>query len=101
MRGPLIDADEMFGAIPMMVNTGVGGWATALDAIRRYRPVAYGTLTGLPVAELDHLSRTHDMREMFSSFKGVAFAGEPLGRGRGVQPELGRRGCTCGPPPET
>ena len=21
-----------------MVNTGIGGWATALDAIRRYRP---------------------------------------------------------------
>jgi len=78
MRGPLYHADQMCGAIPLMVNTGVGGWATALDAIRRYRPV-YATLTGLAVAELDHLSRSHDMTDIFSSFKGVSFAGEPLG----------------------
>jgi phenylacetate-CoA ligase len=68
----------MCGAIPVMVNTGIGGWATALDAIRRYRPV-YAQLTGLAMAELDHLSRVNDMKELFSSFKGAAFAGEPLG----------------------
>jgi len=78
MRGPLYHADQMVGAIPVLVNTGIGGWATALDAIRRYRPV-YAQLTGLALAELDHLSRTTDMREVFSSFKGAAFAGEPLG----------------------
>ena len=78
MRGPLYHADQMIGAIPVLVNTGIGGWATALDAIRRYRPV-YAQLTGLALAELDHLSRTTDMREVFSSFKGAAFAGEPLG----------------------
>jgi phenylacetate-CoA ligase len=78
MRGPLYHADQMCGAIPVMVNTGIGGWATALDAIRRYRPV-YAQLTGLALAELDHLSRTNDMRELFSSFKGAGFAGEPLG----------------------
>jgi phenylacetate-CoA ligase len=78
MRGPLYHADQMCGAIPVMVNTGIGGWAAALDAIRRYRPV-YAQLTGLAMAELDHLSRSHDMIDIFSSFKGVAFAGEPLG----------------------
>ncbi len=78
MRGPLYHADQMVGAIPLLVNTGIGGWATALEAIRRYRPV-YAQLTGLALAELDHLSRTNDMREVFSSFKGAAFAGEPLG----------------------
>ena len=78
MRGPLYHADQMCGAIPVLVNTGIGGWATALDAIRRYRPV-FGQLTGLALAELDHLSRTNDMAELFSSFKGAAFAGEPLG----------------------
>src|SRR5216684_3846491 len=56
----------------------IGVWPTALDAIRRYRPV-YAQLTGLALAELEHLSRTNDMREVFSSFKGAAFAGEPLG----------------------
>jgi phenylacetate-CoA ligase len=78
MRGPLYHADQMCGAIPLMVNTGLGGWATALDAIRRYRP-AYAQLTGLALAELDALSRTNDMRDLFSSFKGASFAGEPLG----------------------
>jgi phenylacetate-CoA ligase len=68
----------MCGAIPLLVNTGIGGWATALDAIRRYRPV-YAQLTGLALAELDRLSRSNDMRELFSSFKGAGFAGEPLG----------------------
>ena len=82
MRGPLYHGDQMCGAIPVMVNTAIGGWATALDAIRRYRPV-YAQFTGLALAELDHLSRTNDMAELFSSLKGVAFAGEPLGaRGR-------------------
>ena len=78
MRGPLYHADQMCGAIPLMVNTGLGGWATALDAIRRYRPV-YAQLTGLALAELDPLSRTNDMTDVFSSFKGAGFAGEPLG----------------------
>jgi phenylacetate-CoA ligase len=78
MRGPLYHADQMCGAIPLMVSTGIGGWATALDAIRRYRPVC-ATLTGLAMAELDHLSRSHDMTDIFSSFKGATFAGEPLG----------------------
>ena len=92
MRGPLYHADQMVGAIPVMVNTGIGGWATALDAIRRYRPV-YAQLTGLALAELDHLSRTTDMRELFSSFKGAAFAGEPLGaRVAGAAGKLGRGG---------
>ena len=78
MRGPLYHADQLCGAIPLMVNTGLGGWTTALDAIRRYRP-AYAQLTGLALAELDPLSRTNDMRDVFSSFKGAGFAGEPLG----------------------
>jgi len=78
MRGPLYHAEQMCGAIPLMVSTGIGAWASALDAIRRYRPVC-ATLTGLAMAELDHLSRSTDMTEVFSSFKGATFAGEPLG----------------------
>jgi phenylacetate-CoA ligase len=72
MRGPLYHADHMCGAIPLMVSTGIGGWGSALDAIRRYRPVC-ATLTGLAMAELDHLSRSNDMTDIFSSFKGATF----------------------------
>jgi phenylacetate-CoA ligase len=91
MRGQLYHAEQMCGAIPLMVSTGIGGWAGALDAIRRYRPV-YAQLTGLAMVELDHLSRSNDMTELFSCFKGAGFAGEPLGartreqlRGWGVE----------------
>jgi phenylacetate-CoA ligase len=78
MRGQLYHAEQMCGAVTVMVDTGIGGWAKALDAIRRYRPV-WGQLTGLAAAELDHLSRDHDMVDLFSSFRGAGFAGEPLG----------------------
>jgi phenylacetate-CoA ligase len=77
MRGAMYHADHLLGAIPVMVNTAIGGWASAVEAIRRYRPV-YVQLTALSVAELEHVARTTDMRELFSSFKGVGFAGEPL-----------------------
>jgi phenylacetate-CoA ligase len=77
MRGAMYHADHLLGAIPVMVNTAIGGWASAVDAIRRYRPV-YAQLTALSVAELEHVARTTDMRELFSSFKGAGFAGEPL-----------------------
>jgi hypothetical protein len=56
MRGPLYHADQM-RRDPAHGDTGIGGWATALDAIRRYRPVC-ATLTGLAMAELDHPART-------------------------------------------
>lgn len=78
MRGQLYHAEQRCGAIPLFFNTGIGGWAGALEAIRTYRPV-YAQLTGLAMAELEHLSRDHDMAEIFSSFKGAGFAGEPLG----------------------
>lgn len=78
MRGPMYHADHLCGAVPVFVNTAIGGWAGAVDAIRRYRPV-YAQITGLAMVELDHVARTTDMRDLFSSFKGVGFAGEPLG----------------------
>lgn len=77
VRGQLYHADQICGAIPLMVDTGIGAWPEAIEAILQYRPV-YATLTGLSLPELDHLSKTVDMVDVFSSFKGVSFAGEPL-----------------------
>ena len=48
-------------------------------AARAHQVTAGSPSAETTVAELDHLSRTTDMREVFSSFKGAAFAGEPLG----------------------
>jgi phenylacetate-CoA ligase len=77
IRGQLYHADQICGAVPLMVDTGIGAWPEAVEAILQYRPV-YATLTGLAMPELDHLSKTTDMVEVFSSFKGASFAGEPL-----------------------
>jgi phenylacetate-CoA ligase len=77
IRGQLYHAEQLIGAIPLMVSTGIGAWREAVEAIRKYRPV-YGTLTGLALAELEHLSHETDMVDLFSSFKGAGFAGEPL-----------------------
>ena len=54
IRGQLYHAEQMCGAIPLMVETGIGAWRDAVEAIREYRPV-YATLTGLALPELDHL----------------------------------------------
>jgi phenylacetate-CoA ligase len=77
VRGQLYHADQICGAVPLMIDTGIGAWPEAVQAILRYRPV-YATLTGLALPELDHLSKSVDMVDVFSSFKGVSFAGEPL-----------------------
>jgi phenylacetate-CoA ligase len=77
IRGQLYHSDQLCGAIPLMVSTGIGAWKEAIEAIKQYRPV-YATLTGLALAELDHLAHEVDMVDVFSSFKGVSFAGEPL-----------------------
>jgi phenylacetate-CoA ligase len=77
VRGQLYHADQLCGAVPLMIDTGIGAWPEAVQAILRYRPV-YATLTGLALPELDHLSKSVDMVDVFSSFKGVSFAGEPL-----------------------
>jgi phenylacetate-CoA ligase len=77
IRGQLYHAEQLIGAIPLMVSTGIGSWTEAVEAIRKYRP-AYATLTGLALAELEHLSHELDLVEVFSCFKGAGFAGEPL-----------------------
>jgi len=77
IRGQLYHAEQLIGAIPLMVSTGIGAWKEAVGAIKKYRP-AYCTLTGLALAELEHLSHEVDMVDLFSSFKGGGFAGEPL-----------------------
>jgi phenylacetate-CoA ligase len=78
IRGSLYHGEQVIGAVPLMVSTGIGAWRTAIEAIREYRPVFTQGLTGLALAELDQLANEVDLLEVFTSFKGAGFAGEPL-----------------------
>jgi phenylacetate-CoA ligase len=68
---------QMLGLVPIYVDTWMGHWAEVLDVIREHRP-AYVQLLGPVIIELERLAGTHDLRELFSCFKGAAFAGQPL-----------------------
>ncbi|MBV9380834.1 MAG: phenylacetate--CoA ligase family protein [Streptosporangiaceae bacterium] len=68
---------QMLGLIPLYVDTWMGNWAEVLDAIREHRP-AYVQLLGPIIIELERLAARHDLRELFSCFKGASFAGQPL-----------------------
>ncbi|MFJ9445187.1 phenylacetate--CoA ligase family protein [Kitasatospora sp. NPDC101235] len=65
------------GLTVICIDSGPGRMADVLDAVRRHRP-AYIQLTYAQVVELSHLAGEHDLREVFSCLKGVAFAGLPL-----------------------
>ncbi|WP_312884422.1 phenylacetate--CoA ligase family protein [Nocardia barduliensis] len=69
---------QEMGLIPVYVDSWIGHGAEVLEAIQRYRP-AYMQLMMPTVLELERFEKTHDIREVFSSFKGAAFAGQPLG----------------------
>ncbi|MBS9376430.1 phenylacetate--CoA ligase family protein [Rhodococcus sp. B50] len=66
------------GLVPIYVDSWMGHGAEVLEAIRRYRP-AYMQLMMPTVVELERYESSYDFREVFSSFKGAAFAGQPLG----------------------
>jgi phenylacetate-CoA ligase len=68
---------QMLGLIPIYADTWMGHWAEVLDVIREHRP-AYVQLLGPVIIELERLAGQHDLRELFSCFKGAAFAGQPL-----------------------
>lgn len=69
---------QMLGLIPVYVDTWMGHWAEALEAVQVHRP-AYVQLLGPVIIELERLADKYDLKELFSCFKGVSFAGQPLG----------------------
>ncbi|MET7772547.1 phenylacetate--CoA ligase family protein [Nocardia sp. NPDC005366] len=69
---------QEMGLIPVYVDSWIGHGAEVLEAIKRYRP-AYMQLMMPTVLELERFENTYDLRDVFSSLKGAAFAGQPLG----------------------
>lgn len=78
MRGPSAQQAQLLGAVPIFVDVYTDGWPKVIEVIEKYRP-AYMTLIGLSAVSLLDIGRTRDIKELFSSFKAVGFAGEPLG----------------------
>ncbi|WP_337110434.1 phenylacetate--CoA ligase family protein [Prescottella equi] len=78
MRGPSAQLAQLLGAVPIFVDVYTDGWPKVIEVIKQYRP-AYMNLIGLSAVSLLDISRTVDVKELFSSFKAVGFAGEPLG----------------------
>jgi phenylacetate-coenzyme A ligase PaaK-like adenylate-forming protein len=85
--------DEYFslmGLVPIFVDSWIGQGATVLRAIEKYRPV-YMQLHLQAILEFERLEADHDLRSIFASMKGVAFAGQPMGQvlARKVREEWG------------
>jgi len=78
MRGPQAQLAQLLGAVPIYLDVFNDGWPAVLDIIERYRP-AYMSLVGITAVGLAELSRTVDIERVFSCFKVIGFAGEPLG----------------------
>jgi phenylacetate-CoA ligase len=70
---------QALGAVVVTVNAWIGNMREVVEVSRRHRP-AYINLLYPIVVELERMADTVDLREAFSSLKGAAFAGQPLGR---------------------
>ncbi|WP_406276679.1 phenylacetate--CoA ligase family protein [Nocardia sp. NBC_00881] len=69
---------QELGLVPIYVDSWIGRGAELLTAMRRFRP-AYIQMIMPTVLELERLESAYDVRDAFSSVKGAAFAGQPLG----------------------
>ncbi|MFF0014972.1 phenylacetate--CoA ligase family protein [Streptomyces sp. NPDC005374] len=70
---------QALGAVVIEVDAWLGKMNDVVEVLRTYRP-AYMQLLYPQVVELEHLAEKVDLREAFSSVKGVSCAGQPLSR---------------------
>jgi phenylacetate-CoA ligase len=81
-RGPTYGFVQQLGAVPMLFDYDVDEVERLLRASIEYRPTALYNFGGTMFnATADIAARTGiDVADAFSSYRGVVFAGEPLGR---------------------
>jgi len=81
MRGPMFRLLQTLGLTPIMLGYGPDDLLQFIDLSRRYRPTVFYAMTAYLGVGLQELERTMgiDMRDVFASYKGVLFAGEPVG----------------------
>ena len=81
MRGPMFRLLQTLGITPIMLGYGPDDVHQFIDLSRRYRPTVFYAMTAYLGVGLQEIERTMgiDMRDVFASYKGVLFAGEPVG----------------------
>ena len=81
MRGPMFRLLQTLGLTPIMLGYGPDDLHRFIDLSRRYRPTVFYAMTAYLGVGLQEIERTLgvDMRDVFASYKGVLFAGEPVG----------------------
>ncbi len=80
-RGPIYNFPHVLGAVPLIFDHSPAELPRICELVRRYRPTSWYTMSGpflLALAELEQ-STDVDLRDVFSSFSSIVFAGEPLG----------------------
>jgi phenylacetate-CoA ligase len=81
MRGPMFRLLQALGVTPIMLGYGPDDLHQFVDLSRRYRPTVFYAMTAYLGVGLQEIERTMgvDMRDVFASYKGILFAGEPVG----------------------
>ena len=72
---------QQLGLTPVMLGYGPGDLERFCELSRELRPTVFYAMTAFLGAGLQELERTQgiDMRDVFASYKGILFAGEPIG----------------------
>jgi phenylacetate-CoA ligase len=76
-RGYLHDMYSCIGVLPLMVDSWMGAWSNLMEVFEHHRP-AYVQIFAPFLPELTALSERYDLKNVFSSLKGVSYAGEPV-----------------------
>jgi phenylacetate-CoA ligase len=81
LRGPMFRLLQALGITPIMLGYGDGDLHQFIDLSRRYRPTVFYAMSAFLAAGLQDIERDRgvDMRDVFASYKGILFAGEPVG----------------------
>ena len=81
MRGPMFRLLQTLGITPVMLGYGPDDVHQFIDLSRRFRPTVFYAMTAYLCVGLQEIERTMgiDMRDVFASYKGILFAGEPVG----------------------
>ncbi|MGQ0823707.1 MAG: phenylacetate--CoA ligase family protein [Actinomycetota bacterium] len=91
-RGPTYGLFQSLGTIPILMDFDPGEMARFCELSLRYRPTGlynFGSVLVNAVREVCE-QHGHDPRDVFASYKGVVFAGEPLSpRARRLAEEWG------------
>jgi phenylacetate-CoA ligase len=83
MRGPIYRVFQNAGYVPVFLTYSNDDPLQFIDLSRRLRPAAFFVMTSFLAQMLLKIEREMgiDMRDVFSSYKAIIFAGEPIGPG--------------------